>query len=385
MNIQMQVAEMLSLYPVKKPQTPLYDIQNLHNVNGFFDMNMLPKVNEVSSKIDAAELSSAHSKSKDVLLLTSSVSDIDYTVFSLSDLNLLSAVSKQQLELEKVKQDEASLVPLILALQQAQEQYGNIKIDQLPNNIQTDILNALQVRQDIQYSYLFSEDTTGSLLQKLEAQQVISTEVYNIFIPKRNIGDQSDLDRILDTNDFQSELLSGNEGRSNDTFVGMVDSIANNEQVSIVHLTQKDSVGVQSEKLNISSLQHQLHSKIHDIQKYTVKSDRVLLQLTPESLGSLDVYIKKNGSLIQIHIDIEKNDAKSSVEAVLHEIKERLQERSVQVEVSFSEKHQEEKREGNEQSRQQERQSQQQKQEKKQNEDTNMIFHGLLGGAENED
>ncbi len=69
-----------------------------------------------------------------------------------------------------------------------------------------------------------------------------------------------------------------------------------------------------------------------------MKQERVLFQLNPEKLGTLTVFMKKHGDQIDVHVEMEKHDAKKRVEIIFDELRLKLKEKEINIQISYADK-----------------------------------------------
>jgi hypothetical protein len=127
-----------------------------------------------------------------------------------------------------------------------------------------------------------------------------------------------------------------------------------------------------AQKVSLPDLGKKMEAQVEELQKFVVKQERVLFQLNPEKLGTLTVYMKKQGDQIQVHVDMDKHDAKKKVEIIFDELKSKLKDKEIHIELSYTDK--EQKREQHEREQPHKRKHVVVKEEKKAEQD----FAGLL-------
>lgn len=105
--------------------------------------------------------------------------------------------------------------------------------------------------------------------------------------------------------------------------------------------TGTDQIGKSNsgaEKVTLPDLGKKMEAQVEALQKFVVKQERVLFQLNPEKLGTLTVFMKKHGDQIDVHVEMEKHDAKKRVEIIFDELKLKLKEKEINIQISYSDK-----------------------------------------------
>ncbi|PEX83538.1 flagellar hook-length control protein FliK [Bacillus cereus] len=249
---------------------------------------------------------------------------------------LLLAVSEQMVAIEQLRVQPELLYQYIQKIQELYKEYGNIKLNELPvaelqqlegllSNI--NINNAICLEETIQMML----DKVTMPEHTIQALKVVETETCNIAkqqeeskdievdILKSESGDlkieQLEVDSLNDLSSAGAELL--------------------NKATSSDHIGKANSG---SEKVALSDLGKRMEAQVDALQKFVVKQERVLFQLNPEKLGTLTVFMKKHGDQIDVHVEMEKHDAKKRVEIIFDELRLKLKEKEINIQISYSDK-----------------------------------------------
>ncbi|PEW05472.1 flagellar hook-length control protein FliK [Bacillus cereus] len=249
---------------------------------------------------------------------------------------LLLAVSEQMVAIERLRVQPELLYQYIQKIQELYKEYGNIKLNELPV-AELQQLQGLLSNMDINNAICL-EDTMQIVLDKvtmpehtIQALNVVETETCNIAkqqeeskdievdILKSESGDlkieQLEVDSLNDSSSAGAELLN---------------RAASSDQIG------KANSG--SEKVALSDLGKRMEAQVDALQKFVVKQERVLFQLNPEKLGTLTVFMKKHGDQIDVHVEMEKHDAKKRVEIIFDELRLKLKEKEINIQISYSDK-----------------------------------------------
>lgn len=247
---------------------------------------------------------------------------------------LLLAVSEQMVAIEQLHVQPELLYQYIQKIQELYQEYGNIKLNELPaaelQQLQ-ELLSNMNIKNAI-----YLEDTMQMVLDKMkmpeqtmQALKVVETETCNIAkkqeefkdvdLPKGESDDAKvelpEVDALNDSSSTGAELL--------------------NKTTSTEHIGKSNSG---AEKVSLPDLGKKMEAQVEALQKFVVKQERVLFQLNPEKLGTLTVFMKKHGDQIDVHVEMEKHDAKKRVEIIFDELKLKLKEKEINIQISYSDK-----------------------------------------------
>ncbi|PDY29115.1 flagellar hook-length control protein FliK [Bacillus thuringiensis] len=246
---------------------------------------------------------------------------------------LLLAVSEQMVAIEQLHVQPELLYQYIQKIQELYKEYGNIKLNELPA-AELQQLQELLSNMNIKNAICL-EDTMQIVLDKMkmpeqtmQALKVVETETCNIAkkqeefkdveLPKLESDDAVELPEVDTLNDSSS---AGAE---------LLNKTTSTEQVG------KSNSG--AEKVSLPDLGKKMEAQVEALQKFVVKQERVLFQLNPEKLGTLTVFMKKHGDQIDVHVEMEKHDAKKRVEIIFDELKLKLKEKEINIQISYSDK-----------------------------------------------
>ncbi|HFK1706844.1 MULTISPECIES: flagellar hook-length control protein FliK [Bacillus cereus group] len=284
---------------------------------------------------------------------------------------LLLAVSEQMVAIEQLHMQPELLYQYIQKIQALYKEYGNIKLNELPA-AELQQLQELFSNMNIKNAICL-EDTMQMALDKvtmpeqtLQALKVVETETCNI---AKKQEESKDLDVDLP------------KSQSDDVKIELPEVDALNDSSSagadlLNKATSTDQIGKSNsgaEKVTLPDLGKKMEAQVEALQKFVVKQERVLFQLNPEKLGSLTVFMKKHGDQIEVHVEMEKHDAKKRVEIIFDELKLKLKEKEINIQISYSEKD-EQRKEQREQEQRQKQKLASTKQEKQESKE----FAGLL-------
>ncbi|PEB53937.1 flagellar hook-length control protein FliK [Bacillus pseudomycoides] len=281
---------------------------------------------------------------------------------------LLLAVSEQMMAIEHLRAQPELLYQYIQKIQELYKTYGNIKINELPaGEIQQ--LQAFFKEFNIENA-ICSEDTIQMILEKVTSSEKLaelskSIQIESCDLTKKGASDPLLNKEVVANAENKMKTLAG-EQLQKETFVGLeeksekqVDSegeqginpiFVGNDQV-----LKKDGEQLQAQKVSLPDLGNKMEAKVEALQKLIVKQERVLFQLNPEKLGTLTVYMKKQGDSIQVHVEMEKHDAKKRVEMIFDELKFKLKEKEIHIELSYTNKDQQRQQQEREQAQKQQR------------------------------
>lgn len=249
---------------------------------------------------------------------------------------LLLAVSEQMVAIEQLRVQPELLYQYIQKIQELYKEYGNIKLNELPAN-ELQQLQELLSNMNIKNAICL-EDTMQMVLDKMkmpeqtmQALKIVETETCNI---AKKQEDSKDLDVDLpkaEGDDVKIELPEGDVlNDSNSTGAELLNKATGMDQIG------KSNSG--AEKVTLPDLGKKMEAQVEALQKFVVKQERVLFQLNPEKLGTLTVFMKKHGDQIDVHVEMEKHDAKKRVEIIFDELRLKLKEKEINIQISYSDK-----------------------------------------------
>ncbi|PES28946.1 flagellar hook-length control protein FliK [Bacillus cereus] len=247
---------------------------------------------------------------------------------------LLLAVSEQMVAIEQLHVQPELLYQYIQKIQELYKEYGNIKLNELPA-AELQQLQELLSNMNIKNAICL-EDTMQMVLDKMkmpeqtmQALKVVETETCNI-AKEQEESKEVDLPK-LESDDAKVELPEFdalNDSRS--AGAELLNKTTSTEQIG------KSNSG--AEKVSLPDLGKKMEAQVEALQKFVVKQERVLFQLNPEKLGTLTVFMKKHGDQIDVHVEMEKHDAKKRVEIIFDELKLKLKEKEINIQISYSDK-----------------------------------------------
>ncbi len=249
---------------------------------------------------------------------------------------LLLAVSEQMVAIEQLRVQPELLYQYIQKIQELYKEYGNIKLNELPA-AELQQLQELLSNMNIKNAICL-EDTMQMALDKIKMPEqtmqvlkVVETETCNI---AKKQEDSKDLDVDLpkaEGDDVKIELPEGDVLKdSSSTGAELLNKATGTDQIG------KSNSG--AEKVTLPDLGKKMEAQVEALQKFVVKQERVLFQLNPEKLGTLTVFMKKHGDQIDVHVEMEKHDAKKRVEIIFDELKLKLKEKEINIQISYSDK-----------------------------------------------
>lgn len=247
---------------------------------------------------------------------------------------LLLAVSEQMVAIEQLHVQPELLYQYIQKIQELYKEYGNIKLNELPA-AELQQLQELLSNMNIKNAICL-EDTMQMVLDKMkmpeqtmQALKVVETETCNI-AKKQEESKEVDLPKT-ESDDAKIELPEVDAlNDSSSAGAELLNKTASTEQVG------KSNSG--AEKVSLPDLGKKMEAQVEALQKFVVKKERVLFQLNPEKLGTLTVFMKKHGDQIDVHVEMEKHDAKKRVEIIFDELKLKLKEKEINIQISYSDK-----------------------------------------------
>lgn len=249
---------------------------------------------------------------------------------------LLLAVSEQMVAIEQLRVQPELLYQYIQKIQELYKEYGNIKLNELPAN-ELQQLQELLSNMNIKNAICL-EDTMQMVLDKMKMPEqtmqvlkVVETETCNI---AKKQEDSKNLDVDLpkaEGDDVKIELPEGDVlNDSSSTVAELLNKATGTDQIG------KSNSG--AEKVTLPDLGKKMEAQVEALQKFVVKQERVLFQLNPEKLGTLTVFMKKHGDQIDVHVEMEKHDAKKRVEIIFDELRLKLKEKEINIQISYSDK-----------------------------------------------
>ncbi|PEV31936.1 flagellar hook-length control protein FliK [Bacillus thuringiensis] len=247
---------------------------------------------------------------------------------------LLLAVSEQMVAIEQLHVQPELLYQYIQKIQELYKEYGNIKLNELPA-AELQQLQELLSNMNIKNAICL-EDTMQMVLDKMkmpeqtmQALKVVETETCNI-AKEQEESKEVDLPK-LESDDAKVELPEVDAlNDSSSAGAELLNKTTSTEQIG------KSNSG--AEKVSLPDLGKKMEAQVEALQKFVVKQERVLFQLNPEKLGTLTVFMKKHGDQIDVHVEMEKHDAKKRVEIIFDELKLKLKEKEINIQISYSDK-----------------------------------------------
>ncbi|PFR85810.1 flagellar hook-length control protein FliK [Bacillus cereus] len=247
---------------------------------------------------------------------------------------LLLAVSEQMVAIEQLHVQPELLYQYIQKIQELYKEYGNIKLNELPA-AELQQLQELLSNMNIKNAICL-EDTMQMVLDKMkmpeqamQALKAVETETCNIAKKQEEFKDV-DLPKA-ESDDAKIELPEVDTlNDSSSAGAELLNKTTSTEQVG------KSNSG--AEKVSLPDLGKKMEAQVEALQKFVVKQERVLFQLNPEKLGTLTVFMKKHGDQIDVHVEMEKHDAKKRVEIIFDELRLKLKEKEINIQISYSDK-----------------------------------------------
>lgn len=249
---------------------------------------------------------------------------------------LLLAVSEQMVAIEQLRVQPELLYQYIQKIQELYKEYGNVKLNELPAG-ELQQLQELLSNMNIKNAICL-EDTMQMVLDKvtmpeqtMQVLKVVETEACNI---AKKQEESKDLDVDLpkaEGDDVKIELPEGDVlNDSSSTGAELLNKATGTDQIG------KSNSG--AEKVSLPDLGKKMEAQVEALQKFVVKQERVLFQLNPEKLGTLTVFMKKHGDQIDVHVEMEKHDAKKRVEIIFDELRLKLKEKEINIQISYADK-----------------------------------------------
>ncbi len=249
---------------------------------------------------------------------------------------LLLAVSEQMVAIEQLRVQPELLYQYIQKIQELYKEYGNVKLNELPA-AELQQLQELLSNMNIKNAICL-EDTMQMVLDKLtmpeqtmQVLKVVETETCNIAKKQEESKDlDGDLPKAED-DDVKIELPEGDVlNDSSSTGAELLNKATGTDQIGKSNSS--------AEKVTLPDLGKKMEAQVEALQKFVVKQERVLFQLNPEKLGTLTVFMKKHGDQIDVHVEMEKHDAKKRVEIIFDELRLKLKEKEINIQISYSDK-----------------------------------------------
>ena len=249
---------------------------------------------------------------------------------------LLLAVSEQMVAIEQLRVQPELLYQYIQKIQELYKEYGNIKLNELPAN-ELQQLQELLSNMNIKNAICL-EDTMQMTLDKMKMPEqmmqilnVVEKEACNIAKKQEESKDlEGDLPKA-ESEDVKVELPEGDVfNDSNSAGAELLNKATSTDQIG------KSNSG--AEKVSLPDLGKKMEAQVEALQKFVVKQERVLFQLNPEKLGTLTVFMKKHGDQIDVHVEMEKHDAKKRVEIIFDELRLKLKEKEINIQISYADK-----------------------------------------------
>lgn len=247
---------------------------------------------------------------------------------------LLLAVSEQMVAIEQLHVQPELLYQYIQKIQELYKEYGNIKLNELPA-AELQQLQELLSNMNIKNAICL-EDTMQMVLEKMkmpeqamQALKAVETETCNIAKEQEEFKEVDLLK--LESDDAKVELPEVDAlNDSSSAGAELLNKTTSTEQIG------KSNSG--AEKVSLPDLGKKMEAQVEALQKFVVKQERVLFQLNPEKLGTLTVFMKKHGDQIDVHVEMEKHDAKKRVEIIFDELRLKLKEKEINIQISYSDK-----------------------------------------------
>ncbi|MBF2579882.1 flagellar hook-length control protein FliK [Listeria welshimeri] len=90
--------------------------------------------------------------------------------------------------------------------------------------------------------------------------------------------------------------------------------------------------------VTLKQLDKTITDQIEQLQKFQVKQNKAFFAIQPESLGKVEVLLKKMPDKIFVHIEYQEQTAKQKLEQLAQDLHNRFRDRGVEVAVTMSEK-----------------------------------------------
>ncbi|MBF2573441.1 flagellar hook-length control protein FliK [Listeria welshimeri] len=90
--------------------------------------------------------------------------------------------------------------------------------------------------------------------------------------------------------------------------------------------------------VTLKQLDKTITDQIEQLQKFQVKQNKAFFAIQPESLGKVEILLKKMPDKIFVHIEYQEQTAKQKLEQMAQDLHNRFRDRGVEVAVTMSEK-----------------------------------------------
>ncbi|MBC2015001.1 flagellar hook-length control protein FliK [Listeria welshimeri] len=90
--------------------------------------------------------------------------------------------------------------------------------------------------------------------------------------------------------------------------------------------------------VTLKQLDKNITDQIEQLQKFQVKQNKAFFAIQPESLGKVEILLKKMPDKIFVHIEYQEQTAKQKLEQMAQDLHNRFRDRGVEVAVTMSEK-----------------------------------------------
>ncbi|MBC1467796.1 flagellar hook-length control protein FliK [Listeria welshimeri] len=112
------------------------------------------------------------------------------------------------------------------------------------------------------------------------------------------------------------------------------------ESSNIWHDTAKQLTPIAKTEVPVTlkQLDKNITDQIEQLQKFQVKQNKAFFAIQPESLGKVEVLLKKMPDKIFVHIEYQEQTAKQKLEQMAQDLHNRFRDRGVEVAVTMSEK-----------------------------------------------
>lgn len=112
------------------------------------------------------------------------------------------------------------------------------------------------------------------------------------------------------------------------------------ESSNIWHDTAKQLTPIAKTEVPVTlkQLDKNITDQIEQLQKFQVKQNKAFFAIQPESLGKVEILLKKMPDKIFVHIEYQEQTAKQKLEQMAQDLHNRFRDRGVEVAVTMSEK-----------------------------------------------
>ncbi|MGG2066242.1 flagellar hook-length control protein FliK [Bacillus sp. S14(2024)] len=315
---------------------------------------------------------------------------------------LLVAISGQMFSIAQLHAQPELLYQYIQKIQELYKTYGNMKLNELPP---TELQQLVAFLKDFNIeNTICLEDTMQVTLEKLAAPEkmmelakAVQSETFDL--SKKDILEEATIAQKKAIS--QEVTIAGEKNISQEATIAIkknvpeetITAIKKENQGKLIELGDTDvqlttgeqhvkpillgndqvvKENIPTQKVALPDLGKNMEAQVAELQKFVVKQERVLFQLNPEKLGTLTVYMKKQGDQIQVHVEMDKHEVKKKVEIIFDELKNKLRDKEIHIELSYTDK--EQKREQHEREQPHKQKQMAAKEEQKAEKD----FAGLL-------